>query len=66
MPYQDFSTITPDPSIGVVLFSFQMHINYKQLSKAFNYLASNPQCKLILTNDDSTVLIPDGVCPGSF
>lgn len=33
LPPQDFSTIVPDPSIGIVLFSFQMRINYKQLAK---------------------------------
>ncbi|KAM0756241.1 2-phosphoglycolate phosphatase [Meredithblackwellia eburnea MCA 4105] len=64
MPLQDFSSITPDPSIGVVLFSFQMHFGYRMISKAYNYLGTNKNCKLVLTNDDATVLIPDGVCPG--
>lgn len=63
-PYQDFSSIRPDPSIGTVLFSFQMHINYLMYARAYNYLATN-KAQLVLTNDDSTVLIPDGVCPGS-
>ncbi|KAI5478927.1 4-nitrophenylphosphatase [Pseudohyphozyma bogoriensis] len=63
MPFQDFTSITPDPSIGVVLFSFQMHWNYKQLSKAYNYIATN-NAELVLTSDDQTVLIPHGVCPG--
>lgn len=64
LPHQDFSSIVPNPSIGVVLFSFQMHLNYKQLAKAYNYLGTNKYCQLVLTNDDQTVLIPDGVCPG--
>lgn len=63
MPYQDFSSIVPDPSIGVVLFGFNMHLNYKQLCKAFTYLATN-NAKLVLTNDDSTVIVSGGVCPG--
>lgn len=33
LPPQDFSSIVPDPSIGIVLFSFQMRVNYKQLAK---------------------------------
>lgn len=30
MPAQDFSSITPNPNIGVVLQGFDMHINYKK------------------------------------
>lgn len=30
---QDFSSIVPDPSIGIVLFTFAMRVNYKQLAK---------------------------------
>ncbi|GAA5911293.1 uncharacterized protein JCM6883_001970 [Sporobolomyces salmoneus] len=60
LPPQDFSSITPDPSIGVVVYGFQMRINYKQLAKAYNYLASNPDCELILTNDDQNFLLPGG------
>lgn len=60
LPPQDFSSIHPDPSIGVVLYSFQMRINYKQITKAYNYLASNPGCKLVLTNDDQSMLLPGG------
>ena len=88
MPLQDFSSITPDPSIGVVLFCFQMHckdhsisvlygiwhaivnalyaVGYRMMAKAYNYLATNPGCRLILTNDDQTILIPGGVCPGKL
>lgn len=40
-------------------------VNYKMLSKAYNYLATNPCCKLVLTNDDANVLIPGGSCPGA-
>ncbi|GAA5962024.1 hypothetical protein JCM8115_002885 [Rhodotorula mucilaginosa] len=60
LPPQDFSSILSDPSIGIVLYSFQMRINYKQLTKAYNYLASNPGCQLVLTNDDQSMLLPDG------
>ncbi|GAA6027183.1 hypothetical protein JCM8097_002463 [Rhodosporidiobolus ruineniae] len=57
---QDFSSILPDPSIGIVIYAFQMRINYKQLAKAYNYLSSNPGCQLILTNDDQSFLLPHG------
>ncbi|GAA6048226.1 hypothetical protein JCM3770_006490 [Rhodotorula araucariae] len=57
---QDFSAITPDPEIGVVVYAFQMRINYVQLGKAYNYLSSNPGCRLILTNDDQSFLLPSG------
>ncbi|GAA6023635.1 hypothetical protein JCM11491_006181 [Sporobolomyces phaffii] len=60
LPPQDFSSITPDPSIGIVVFAFQMRVNYKQLAKAYNYVASNPDCDLILTNDDQNFLLPGG------
>jgi 4-nitrophenyl phosphatase len=66
MPFQDFTAIVPDASIGVVLFSFQMHLNYQMMCKAFTYLATNKECKLVLTNDDATVLIPGGTCPGAY
>jgi len=57
---QDFSAIVPDPSIGVVVYAFQMRINYVQLAKAYNYLSSNPGCRLVLTNDDQSFLLPSG------
>ncbi|BGP40017.1 hypothetical protein JCM10450v2_003997 [Rhodotorula kratochvilovae] len=57
---QDFSAITPNPEIGVVVYAFQMRINYVQLGKAYNYLSSNPGCRLILTNDDQSFLLPSG------
>ncbi|GAA6061275.1 hypothetical protein JCM10212_004681 [Sporobolomyces blumeae] len=60
LPPQDFSSIHPDPDIGVVVYSFQMRINYKQLAKAYNYLSSNQYCELILTNDDQNFLLPHG------
>ncbi|GAA5851151.1 hypothetical protein JCM8547_004147 [Rhodosporidiobolus lusitaniae] len=60
LPPQDFDSITPDPSIGVVAYSFQMRINYKQLAKAYNYLSSNKGCQLVLTNDDQSFLLPHG------
>ncbi|GJN89294.1 hypothetical protein Rhopal_002274-T1 [Rhodotorula paludigena] len=65
LPPQDFSSIQPDPSIGVVAYSFQMRINYKQLAKAYCYLSSNPGCRFVLTNDDQSFLLPSGgYCPG--
>lgn len=41
---QDFSSIKPDPSIGVVVVSFDMHYNYKKMSKAYNYLTHVRHC----------------------
>ncbi|GAA5824107.1 hypothetical protein JCM11251_001525 [Rhodosporidiobolus azoricus] len=57
---QDFSSIVPNPSIGLVVYAFQMRINYKQLAKAYCYLSSNPGCKLITTNDDQSFQLPGG------
>jgi len=64
---QDFSSIEPDKEIGVVLYSFQMRINYKQLAKAYNYIAQNEGCQLILTNDDMKMnLHHGGFAPGKL
>jgi 4-nitrophenyl phosphatase len=60
MPPQDFTEITPKPEIGVVLASFDMHFNYKKMSKAFNYLANNEGCVLLLSNDDAQVPLHHG------
>lgn len=37
LPYQDFSSILPDPSIGVVLFSFNMH----RSSPAWSFMSTD-------------------------
>lgn len=64
---QDFSSIEPDSDIGVVVYSFQMRINYKQLAKAYNYIAQNEDCQLILTNDDMKMnLHHGGFAPGQL
>ncbi|BGP52516.1 hypothetical protein JCM8202v2_000070 [Rhodotorula sphaerocarpa] len=60
LPPSDFSAIQPDPSVGVVLFSFHLQINYKQLTKAFNYLASNEGCRLVSTNDNKAMMLSHG------
>jgi 4-nitrophenyl phosphatase len=60
MPPQDFSDIKPKPEIGVVLASFDMHFNYKKMSKAFNYLSHNEGCVLLLSNDDLQVPLQGG------
>lgn len=67
MPPQDFSDITPKPEIGVVLASFDMHFNYKKMSKAFNYLSHNEGCVLLLSNDDLQVPLHGGsTAAGAF
>ena len=47
-----------------MLYSFQMRINYKQLAKAFNFLATNDGCQLVLTNDDYSMKSAEGILPG--
>jgi len=67
LPYQDFSSIMPDPSIGVVLVGFDMRFNYKKMSWAFSLLAldNGEGPKLVLTNDDRTVPTEHGyLAPG--
>lgn len=66
LPPSDFSAIQPDPSVGVVLFSFHLQINYKQLTKASNYLASNEGCRLVSTNDNKAMMLSrGGSAPGA-
>lgn len=60
LPPQDFSTIKSDPSIGVVLVSFAMQLTYKLYALAYNHLASNDGCRLVITNEDTDVLLADG------
>ncbi|KAJ3411836.1 hypothetical protein HDV05_001678 [Chytridiales sp. JEL 0842] len=50
----DMSTILPDPTIGAVLFGFDLNINYKKLAKAFTYIHHNPDCHFLATNSDLT------------
>lgn len=60
LPPFDYSCIKADPAVGVVVFQFHTQITYKQLTKGFNYLASNEGCRLICTNDNETMLIENG------
>jgi len=64
LPAQDFSSIQPNPRIGVVLQGFDMFINLKKYSKAYTYLSQNPSCKLVLTNADRDVFTETAICPG--
>ncbi|GAA97090.1 uncharacterized protein L969DRAFT_239210 [Mixia osmundae IAM 14324] len=65
MPLQDFSSIKPDPRIGIVLLSFDMHFNYRKICQAYDHLAKNAHCQLVLTNDDVEVVVgQDVACPG--
>eukprot|EP00842_Homolaphlyctis_polyrhiza_P005540 jgi/Hompol1/5988/HPOL_000153-RA len=48
------SSIKPDPSIGAVLFGFDININYTKYAKAFTYIHSNPDCHFLATNTDLT------------
>jgi len=67
LPYQDFSSIKRDASIGVVVVGFDMHVNYHKLARAYSLLAvgNGKGPLLVLTNDDTTVPIDDDqVAPG--
>ncbi|RKP24001.1 HAD-like domain-containing protein [Syncephalis pseudoplumigaleata] len=52
--WEGVEAITPDPNIGAVLVGFDMEINYRKLAKAYVYLASNPGCLFLATNDDAS------------
>ncbi len=60
----EIESIKPDPSIGAVLFGFDINISYTKLAKAFTYLHSNPSCHFLATNDDSTFPTGGTVYPG--
>ena len=59
------SQIMPDPTIGAVLFGFDLNINYHKLAKAYTYLSSNPNCHFLATNDDLTFPAGERVYPGT-
>ncbi|KAG5460356.1 MAG: HAD-like domain-containing protein [Olpidium bornovanus] len=61
---ENLHTIQPDPSIGAVITGFDIHFNYKKLSKAFTYLKSNPECVFLATNDDNTFPMAGQIFPG--
>ncbi|KAF8153302.1 p-nitrophenyl phosphatase [Crassisporium funariophilum] len=56
---------TLDPDIGAVVCGLDTQINYKKLSKAFQYLTRNPDCLFIATNEDSTYPSAAGLLPGA-
>lgn len=56
---------TPDPAVGAVLCGLDTSMNYTKLSKAFQYLLSNPECKFLATNGDSTYPTAHGLLPGA-
>ncbi|TPX34866.1 hypothetical protein SmJEL517_g02631 [Synchytrium microbalum] len=61
----DMATILPDPSVGAVLFGFDLNINYKKLAKAFTYLHDNPSVHFVATNSDLTYPAGGRVYPGT-
>ncbi|KAI9014790.1 HAD-like domain-containing protein [Gaertneriomyces semiglobifer] len=58
-------TIKHDPTIGAVLFGFDLHINYKKLAKAFTYLHSDEKVHFLATNSDLTFPAGGSVYPGT-
>ncbi|KAG7548928.1 hypothetical protein FFLO_03220 [Filobasidium floriforme] len=65
MPAKDYTSVTPDPSVGAVLCGFDAFVNYKKYSKAHTYLTKNPGCHFILTNTDATFPSGGEFYPGS-
>ncbi|KAK9763968.1 hypothetical protein K7432_008924 [Basidiobolus ranarum] len=63
--FDTLDTIKPDYSIGAVILGFDIQLNYRKYAKAFTYVHSNPDCKLIATNEDSTYPIHGTVYPGT-
>ncbi|KJA21316.1 hypothetical protein HYPSUDRAFT_42171 [Hypholoma sublateritium FD-334 SS-4] len=61
----DLSQFTPDPDVAAVVCGLDTQINYTKLSKAFQYLISNPGCHFIATNEDSTYPTSAGLLPGA-
>ena len=58
------TTVLPDPTIGAVLFGFDLNLNYKKLAKAFTYLREDPSVHFIATNQDLTYPAGGRVYPG--
>ncbi|KAL2919787.1 hypothetical protein HK105_200704 [Polyrhizophydium stewartii] len=57
--------IKTDPSIGAVLFGFDININYTKLARAFTYVHANPGCHFLATNSDLTFPAGGTVYPGT-
>lgn len=62
MPYQDFTSIQPDPSIGVVLFSFNMHRQspgfLQRLPTRERRLTASPLQSIINNSRKLTIISP--------
>ncbi|TPX51735.1 hypothetical protein SeLEV6574_g00141 [Synchytrium endobioticum] len=61
----EMGSVLPDPSIGAVLFGFDLNLNYKKLAKAYTYLCDNPDIHFIATNQDLTFPAGGRVYPGT-
>jgi 4-nitrophenyl phosphatase len=61
----NLSEFEPDPDVVAVVCGLDRSINYTKLSKAFNYLYTNPSCLFLATNVDSTYPVAGGRLPGS-
>lgn len=59
------ANFTLDPSVAAVLCGLDLSINYTKISKAFQYLTRNPDCKFLATNEDSTFPDANGLLPGA-
>ncbi|BFZ56731.1 p-nitrophenyl phosphatase [Savitreella phatthalungensis] len=64
MTDEEYRSMRPDPKIGAVLCGLDRHINYKKLSRAFQYLR-NPDVHLLMTNIDSTYPTHGTLFPGA-
>lgn len=64
MTPEDYDAMRPDPEVGAVLCGLDTHINYRKLSRAFQYLR-DPACLLLMTNVDSTYPTSGSLFPGA-
>lgn len=60
----DYKAMRPDPSVGAVLCGLDRFVNYKKLSRAYQYLR-DPNCSLLMTNTDSTYPTAGTLFPGA-
>ncbi|KAI5808745.1 HAD-like domain-containing protein [Peziza echinospora] len=61
---EDYVNFGPDPDVAVVLCGLDHNINYRKLSRAFQFL-QNPDCLFLATNVDSTFPTEGKLFPGA-
>ncbi|KAI9366703.1 HAD-like domain-containing protein [Zopfochytrium polystomum] len=62
----EMSTVQHDPSIGAVLFGFDLDLNYRKLARAYTYVRSDPEnVHFLATNSDKTFPAGGSLYPGT-